>query len=189
VDDVEPPADPENPEPPAAATAADEPTVAAHRRIGLVEGVGLAVIVILLVALIVTKLQLSNQDSLNADRTSAITAAENDAVDVASYSYKDLSKDFGRVKAESTPSFRATFTKSSDALSKVLTQYKATATAVVKAAGVVSVSSSKAVVILFVNQSVTNTAQKGTTTDESRVKVTLENSGGKWLLEGLTLPT
>ncbi|HEY1831002.1 MAG TPA: hypothetical protein VGG38_12250 [Acidimicrobiales bacterium] len=189
MDDVEPPADPELPEPPAAATASDEPSDSPRRRIGLAEGVGLAVIVILLVALIVTKLQLSNQDSLNADRTSAITAAENDAVDVASYSYKHLSTDFGRVKAESTPSFKATFTKSSEALSKVLLQYKATATAVVKGAGVVSVSPSKAVVILFVDQTVNNTTQKGTTTDESRVKVTLDNSGGNWLLESLTLPT
>ncbi len=107
---------------------------------------------------------------------------------MATYSYRHLQRDFGRVEAESTPSFRRSFIESSDSLAKVLTQYKATATAKILSAGLVSINPTKAVVILFVNQSVVNSAQSGgPTTDNSRVEVTLVDSGGRWLLEDLKL--
>jgi Mce-associated membrane protein len=54
-------------------------------------------------------------------------------------------------------------------------------------AGVVSITSGKAVVMLFANQSVTNTVQKGLTTDNSRIVVTLEQIGERWLLQDLKL--
>jgi Mce-associated membrane protein len=189
VDDVESPVEPKIRELTPASPVPDEPAASTHHSIGLVGGIGLALIVVLLAALIVTKVQLNNQDSLNADRSSAIKAAKTYAADVASYNYKTLSADFGRVEAESTPQFRASFEKSSEALAKVLTQYKASATAVAIDAGVSSISSSQAVVLVFINQTVNNTTQKSVSTDESRVKVTLERSGGKWLLAHLTLPT
>ena len=110
--------------------------------------------------------------------------------DVATYSYRHLHRDFSRVEQESTPAFRRTFVKSSEGLSKVLTQYKATAaTASILSAGVVSATPSWAIVILFVNQKVTNTAQKssGPTTDNSRIRITLVRSGNRWLLDSLRL--
>ena len=108
----------------------------ARRRFGIVEAVGLSSSSGLAVALIISQVQLSNQDSLNADRTSAVAAAKADAIDVATYSYLHLHRDFGRVEAESTPSFRRSFIRSSDSLSKVLVQYKATASAKVLTAAV-----------------------------------------------------
>jgi Mce-associated membrane protein len=185
MDEVAPPSEPEISEQPPTSV---EPGVSPRHRIGLVPAIGVALIVLLLAALIATRVELSNQDSLNAERSSAITAAKSDAVDVATYNYKTLSADFGRVEAESTPQFRGSFEKSSAALAKVLTQYKASATAVALDAGVASISSSQAVVLVFINQTVNNTTQKNTSADESRVKVTLQRSGGKWLLAHLTLP-
>lgn len=157
-----------------------------HRRFLVIEGVSLVVIVGLAVALIVSQVQLSNQNSLNAERTSAVTVAKAYALDVATYSYRHLHQDFGRVESESTASFRHTFIQSSGSLAKVLVQYKATATAKVLRSGVESVSSSRAVVLLFVNQSVTNTAQ-GVSTDTNRIEVTLVRSGGRWLLADVKL--
>jgi Mce-associated membrane protein len=159
----------------------------ARRRFGIVEVVALIVIVVLAVALIVSRVQLSNQDSLNADRSSAVAAAKADAIDVATYSYLHLHRDFGKVEAESTPSFRRSFIRSSGGLSKVLVQYKATASAKVLTAAVQSISDSKAVVLLFVNQSVANSAQQGASTDDSRIEVTLAHSGNRWLLQDLKL--
>jgi Mce-associated membrane protein len=187
VDDAAPPVEPDIREGPAASTGPVE-AGASTRRHRLVDAIGLAMIVILLAALIVTKVQLSHQDSLNAERTSAITAAKAYATDVATYNYKTLSADFGRVKAESTPQFRTSFEKSSAALAKVLAQYKASATAVAIDAGIVSISSSQAVVLVFINQRVENTTQHNASTDESRVKVTLQRPNGKWLLAHLSLP-
>jgi Mce-associated membrane protein len=147
------------------------------------------VIVLLVAALVVTQLQLSNANGrtgLTSDQTSAVAAARTYAADVATYDYRHLTQSFAKVEAESTPSFKSSFIKSSNGLSKVLVQYKATATAKVLTAGLVSQTSSQAVVIVFVNQTVANTTDKGTsTTDDSRIKVTVDRSNGRWLLQQL----
>jgi Mce-associated membrane protein len=166
---------------------AARPVTRARRRFLVIEAVSLVVIAGLVAALVVTQMQLSNQDSLNADRASAVAAAKVDANDVATYSYLHLHRDFGRVESESTPAFRRNFIRSSDSLSKVLVQYKATASAKVLATGVSSISSDKAVVLLFVNQSVANSTQQGVSTDDSRIEVTLVRGDGRWLLQDLKL--
>lgn len=163
------------------------PDARARRRFLVIGAVGLVVIVGLAVALVVTQLQLSDQNSLNADRASAVAAAKVDANDVATYSYLHLHRDFGRVESESTPAFRRNFVRSSDSLSKVLVQYKATASAKVLAAGVSSINADTAVVLLFVNQSVANSTQQGASTDASRIEVTLVRGDGRWLLQDLKL--
>lgn len=190
--ETEPSSDPLEDEVVDAAAATPEPEVrqeqrdtSARRRFLVIEAVSLVVIVGLAVALIISQVQLSNQNALNADRASAVTAAKAYAHDVASYSYLHLHRDFGRVESESTPSFRRDFIRSSDSLSKVLVQYKATASAKVLEAGVSSISTNKAVVLVFVNQSVANSTQQGASTDDSRIKVTLVRDGGRWLLQDL----
>ena len=164
---------------------AERRDASARRRFLIIEAVSLVVIIGLVVALVVSQVQLSDQNSLNADRASAVAAAKVFAHDVATYSYRHLHRDFGRVESESTPSFRRDFIRSSDSLSKVLVQYKATATAKVLSAGVSSVSSGKAVVLLFVNQSVANSSQQGVNTDDSRIEVTMVRGDGRWLLQDL----
>lgn len=163
----------------------EQPDTPARRRRLLVGAAGLVVIVGLAAALIVSQVQLSNQNSLDAERTSAVAAATVFAHDVATYSYRNLHRDFGRVENESTPSFRRNFIRSSDSLSKVLVQYKATASAKVLAAAVSSISANKAVVLLFVNQSVANSSQQGASTDDSRIEVTLVRDDGRWFLQDL----
>jgi Mce-associated membrane protein len=146
------------------------------------------VVVLLVVALVVTQWQLADQRSLNNERASALSDARTYAANVAGYDYRHLQQDFARVEHEATPSFRRSFIKSSQGLSKVLVQYHATASAKVISAGLVTLTSSRAVVLLFVNQSVTNTAQKGgPTIDDSRITLTLALSGGRWLISDLKL--
>ena len=159
----------------------------ACRRFLVIEAASLVVIAGLAVALIVSQVRLSNQGSLAVDQTSAVATAKVDANDVATYSYLHLHRDFGKVESESTPSFRRSFIGSSNGLSKVLVQYKATASAKVLAAALSSISSSKAVVLLFVNQSVANSTQQGVSTDDSRIEVTLVRGNGRWLLEDLKI--
>jgi Mce-associated membrane protein len=154
----------------------------------MVKVMGAVIVVALVAALVVTQLQLSDLRSQNNDRTTVLAIARVDAADVATYSYAHLTHDFGQVEAAATPSFRRSFATSSAALTKVLRQYKATATAKVLTAGLVSLSSTQAVVILFVNQTVSNSAAKsGPSTDDSRIEVTLVHTGGRWLLNRLKL--
>jgi Mce-associated membrane protein len=144
------------------------------------------IVVTLAGALIVTTLQLRHRNAIDSARTSALAAAKADAVALASYNYRDLNQDFAKVLAVSTPSFRQSFNSSSQSLKSVLTKYDATASASVSAAGVVSASTSRAVVLLFLDQTVTNTTQKKTTT-QSRVEITLLHSGGRWLINDVSL--
>ncbi len=147
-----------------------------------------AVVAVLAAGVIVSQWQLSDQRDLASARDSATAAARVYAVDVASYDYRHLTRDFTVVEQESTPEFRRTFVQSSGSLAKVLAQYKATAKGSVVASGVTSATTSTAVVVLFVNQTVTNTAQTGgSTPDNSRIQMTLVRPGSKWLISDLKL--
>lgn len=165
--------------------AAPAPTRAGRRRVNPFAAVTAVIVAGLVAALIVTQVQLGDRDSLNGDRTSAIAAARIFAADVSTYDYRHLQRDFGKVENESTSSFRHTFVSSSKGLSTLLGQYHAVAKATVLDAGLVSITPSTAVVILFVNQSISNTAQKGPSTTDSRIKVSMVRSGGRWLLNDL----
>lgn len=146
------------------------------------------IVVVLVGALVQTTLQLRHRNAVDSARISALAAAKTYAVELATYDYRHLDQDFGLVVADSTPSFRQSFTQSSNALKSVLTKYDATATAKVVAAGMVSANTSRAVALLFINQTVTNTTQKGQpTSDESRLEITLLRSHGKWLINQVSL--
>jgi Mce-associated membrane protein len=144
-------------------------------------------LVVAVVLLTLTQLALNSEHSLNSARTSALAAAKGYAVDLASYNYQHLDKDFGKVLAESTPTFKQNFRQSSEALNAVLVRYDASASANVVAAGLVSATTSRAVALVSLNQTVENTIQKGKPTTESRVEITLLRSGGRWLIDEVTL--
>ena len=152
----------------------------------LVSGLAVA-LVVAVVFLTLTQLSLNSENSLNSARSSALASAKAYAVDLASYNYKSLDQDFGKVLAESTPAFKQNFTQSSEALKTAIVKYDASATANVVGAGLVSATSSRAVVLVFLNQTVDNTLQKNKPTTESRVEITLLRSGGRWLIEQVTL--
>lgn len=150
--------------------------------------VGVCVLVAALTAaLILSLLALSNQDSQASQRTSALAAARTYAVQLASYNYTHLDSGFAALAAESTPSFRRSFTESSNALKSTLTRYKATAEASVVSAGLVSSGSSQAVALVFLTQKIANSTQAKPTTDRSQVQITLVSSGGRWLINLVTL--
>ncbi len=117
-----------------------------------------------------------------------LAAARTYAADLATYNYKDLNPDFGKVLNESTPSFKQDFTQSTEALKTTLTRYDASASADVLAVGLVSVTSNRAVAMVFLNQTVNNTLQKNkSSTTENRVEITLVYSGGRWLIDQVSL--
>jgi len=141
----------------------------------------------LAVALILSLLSLGNDNALNTARSQALAAARTYSVELAGYDYRHLDRDFSVVVSHSTPSFRRSFTQASNALKKTLTQYHAAADATVVSAGVVSASPTRAVVLVFLTQKITNSTQKQTTTDRSQVEITLVDSGGTWLIDQVTL--
>jgi Mce-associated membrane protein len=152
--------------------------------------VALALAVALVVVLVLfssDQSRIGRLTSLESARSSALGAARTYSLQVASYDYRYLTQDFARVERECTPSFAATYRQSSAALASFLRQYHAVATAKVVAAGVESATSTRAVVMVFLDQTVTSTSQKVPTNDQSRLQVTLVRSAHHWLIDQLKL--
>jgi Mce-associated membrane protein len=143
--------------------------------------------VALAVALVLATLAVGNKDALESARTSALAAAKTYAVEIGSYNYAHLDQDFAVVLANSTPTFKTSYTQSSGALKSTLVKYKATAKATVVAQGLSSSSTTSADVLVFLDQTVTNTDQKSPTTTRTQVEIDLLKSGGKWLINDVTV--
>lgn len=159
--------------------------------------VAAAVAVLVVAALVLSVVEWAAADSRyssqQALRTSALQAASKYGVYLSSYNYKNLNgtgAPWAEVDAHSTPSFRKDFNSTKSNLSSLVTDYKATATGKVVAAGLSSVSSKQAVALLFIDQTVTNTAQKpGTSTQPLRVELVMIRQNGKWLINKLQVPS
>jgi Mce-associated membrane protein len=157
--------------------------VRSHRAV-LATGV---VAVALAVALILTLSALGNQHAVSGARTGALAAARTDAVELAGYNYRHLNADFALVTSHSTPTFRRNFAQAGEALKGTLARYHAVAEAKVVSAGVVSATTSRAVILVFLTQTIKNSTQSATTTDRSQVEITLVSSQGTWLINNVSL--
>jgi Mce-associated membrane protein len=125
-------------------------------------------------------------DSLEA-QTVAAESAKQDAVllaeDLATYDYRDLGGNFRHVASRATDRFAGQLRALTEELGPELQRTRAVATATARAAGVVRADEGKAVVVLFVDQTVTNTATPEPRVERSRVELTLVREGGVWRLD------
>jgi Mce-associated membrane protein len=127
------------------------------------------------------------QNAVAAARESALGAATSSVATILSYSYKTLDRDFSRAEAQLTPRFRKQYlSTTAKAVRPLATRYRATSSAQVAAAGVVSATADRAVVLVFVDQTETNSRLSAPRLDRPRIKVSLVRSGGRWLVDGLT---
>jgi Mce-associated membrane protein len=112
-------------------------------------------------------------------RQAAILLAE----DLATYDYRDLGGNFRLVAAAATPRFAAQLRQLTDELGPTLQQTRAVAKATARSAGVVSADQGKAVVAVFIDQTVTNTKNAQPRVEQSRMELTLLRQGGVWRLD------
>jgi Mce-associated membrane protein len=187
---------------PAAALAAPEPDAAVvagttsgpaparpHARRNAILRLAAATVAVALViaALVYVGLRLRHEDSLASARKSGLTAARAYALDIATYDYKTLDQDFGRVTSHATAGFKQKFDQSSALLRDLLVKYQAHATGNVIAAGVESATTNRVVAVLFVDQLVTNTNDKQPVTNRNRLEITVERHGGHWQIANVNL--
>jgi Mce-associated membrane protein len=112
-------------------------------------------------------------------RDTALLLAE----DLATYDYRDLGGNFRHVSAAATPRFAAQLRRLTDELGPQLQQTRAVATATARSAGVVRADLDKAVVAVFVDQSVTNIKSAQPHVERSRMELTLLRQGQVWRLD------
>ena len=118
----------------------------------------------------------------------ALAAAQQYAVDFSSYDYANLDHDIALVESHLTPDYRAKYEQITSELRTLAPQYKSRETGVVQGAGIQSLSSSTAVVVLFLDQTVTSTQVKTPRIDRNRMVMTLQRQpDGTWLISDMTL--
>jgi Mce-associated membrane protein len=105
------------------------------------------------------------------------------AQDLATYDYRDLGGNFQHVAANATQNFSGQLRALTEELGPELQQTRAVANATVRSAGVVRADAGKAVVAVFVDQTVTNTRTPEPRTERSRMELTLLKQAGVWRLD------
>lgn len=125
-------------------------------------------------------------DALEAQTFAAETARQ-DAVllaeDLATYDYRDLGGNFRHVASRATARFAGQLRALTEELGPELQQTRAVATATARSAGVVRSDTGKAVVAVFVDQTVTNSKSPRPKVERSRVELTLVREDGVWWLD------
>ncbi|MBA0048355.1 DUF3329 domain-containing protein [Mycobacteroides sp. LB1] len=101
--------------------------------------------------------------------------------------YKDPDRNTSKVLANSTGEFKAKYSSSSAQLRQVLVENRAVATGIVVDSAIQSETANKVTLLLFVDQSVTNTAVPDARMDRSRPTVTMEKADGRWLTSNFEL--
>lgn len=92
----------------------------------------------------------------------------------------NVDQNFRQVLDGATGEFKDMYTQSSVQLRQLLIDNKATAHGVVVDSAIQSESTSKVVVLVFIDQTVTNTAAPDPRIDRSRIKMTMEKVDGRW---------
>jgi Mce-associated membrane protein len=99
-----------------------------------------------------------------------------------------VDENFAQVLDGATGEFKDMYSQSSVQLRQLLIDNKATAHGVVVDSAVQSAARDKVVVLLFVDQSVSNTSVPDPRVDRSRIKMTMEKVDGQWRASEVELP-
>lgn len=112
------------------------------------------------------------------DYAQVLTSIDSDKVD----------ENFDAVLDGATGGFKDMYSQSSAELRQLLIDNKATARGVVQESAVQSASKDEVVVLLFVDQSITNTNVPDPRLDRSRIKMTMQYVDGRWRASKVELP-
>ncbi|MEB3020206.1 Mce protein [[Mycobacterium] crassicus] len=145
---------------------------------------------LLLVCLVVAVLgwQLWQQHRVSSAVAAGQRAAVNYAEVLTSIDSTRVDDDFAAVLNGATGDFKDTYTKASGQLRQLLIDNKAAAQGKVVESAVQSESTDKVVVLLMVDQTVTNTTRPDPRVDRSRMKMTMQKVDGRWLASKVELP-
>jgi len=132
--------------------------------------------------------KLWEQNTLDQASQAAKQTAINYAQVLTSIDSNDLDQNFAEVLNGATGGFKDMYTKDSMQLRQLLIDNKATAHGVVVDSAIQSESKDKVVVLLLVDQTVTNTARPDARSDSSRMKITMEKVDNRWLASKVELP-
>lgn len=126
-----------------------------------------------------------HQDEVAAAQ--ALDAAQKYAFALANLDSATIDKHFADIHDGSMGEFRGMHVKSREHLRRLLVDNQATAHGTVVESAVKSASPNKVVVLLLVDQAVTNRAFPDPQIDRSRIRMTMEKVDGRWLASKVEL--
>ena len=149
-----------------------------------------AVLGVLLVAAVaaagVLAYRVQQDEAAETARGDASAAARSHAGKILSYDHRTLDADFEAAEQTLTGSFKEQYTSTTDTVVRPSAeQYKVVVEAEVVAASVVRASADRVVVLLYVDQTTTSTRLEGPKVDLNRVRMTLVDVDGNWLVSEL----
>jgi Mce-associated membrane protein len=150
-----------------------------------------AAIVVFVAALAVSGIlgwKLWKQQQLTRGGQQAQEAAVAYAQTLTSIDSNKVDENFNQVLDGATGEFKDMYSKSSTQLRQLLIDNKAAAHGVVVESAIQSETKDKVVVLLFVDQSVSNTSVPDPRIDRSRIKMTMEFADGRWRASQVELP-
>ncbi|MGA5541011.1 Mce protein [Mycobacterium sp. NPDC051198] len=172
-------------------SAADEPQAAANhstwRRRLIVAAIAVLVLTLGGVGGFFGRQYVNERQIANAG-AAALNTANSYAVTLTSVDTDNLDANFAAVLDGSTGEFHDMYAKSSSELRKLLIDHKATGHGVVVNSAVKSATTDEVVVLLFVDQTVTNTDVPDPRVDRSRMVMTMQNIDGRWKAAKVELP-
>lgn len=128
-----------------------------------------------------TRDDLRRVEAAIARREEALAAASGFAVTLTSYDYRRIAEDVAKVAANAVGKFKDDYAVASGPqFQQLVKTNKATSTGKVLSAGVVRDDGRQVVVLLAVDQTVTNVTRPRPSTDRNRIQLTLEKEGDRW---------
>ncbi|WP_034270313.1 hypothetical protein [Haloechinothrix halophila] len=120
----------------------------------------------------------------DTQRGEVLALAERIAVDVTTYDYRKIEQNFDRVVSQSTEKWAEVYRdERSEQLAEVIVDGKATSEGTVRDAGIAELTEDKAVVIAFVDQTITNVHTPQPRIDRNRMRLVLRKVDDEWLLD------
>ncbi|MCX4095207.1 hypothetical protein [Nocardia sp. alder85J] len=174
-----------DPQPPVDATpAAGSDRAGTGRSRRLLRGGVAALAVLLIVATVFAVVfgwKLHDRNRVDDAARGAEATAQTYAVTLTSIDAQHIDENFTDVLNGATGDFKDMYSQSSTQLKALLVQNKAVSKGRVVNASILSASENQVVVMLFVDQEVTNSASPDPRIDRSRILMTMQRVGGKWL--------
>lgn len=119
----------------------------------------------------------------------ALDAANKFAVTLTTTDPNAVDQNFTDILGGATGEFKDIYTKASSSLRKMLIDNKVATQGTVVDSAIKSATTTEVEVLLFVKQSVTNSASPDSRSEVTAIMMTMENVGGRWLASKVVLPS
>jgi Mce-associated membrane protein len=131
--------------------------------------------------------QLKQQNDTAAAGRAALAAAQKYAVILTSIDTNNVDQNFTQVLDGATGGFKDMYSQSASQLRQLLIDNKAMSKGIVVDSAIKSATKTKVEVLIFIDQSISNTANPQPRIDRSRVAMTMELIDNRWLASKVDL--